>query len=339
MKTRIFSFNVPEELIAQYPAAKGKSRLLIVNRKDRGFEDDEFAAIPARLPAGSVLVLNNSKVRKARFVALSETGGEVEFILLSQRGPRLWDVLVSRSKRQKIGRKYSFPGGVMGEIAEGTGAVKGLRFSRDVSEDYVERYGTMPLPPYIKRDADTGDDKSYQTVYAETPGSAAAPTAGLHFTEELLRAVAEKGVRVVYVTLHVGIGTFLPIRTKSIYDHQMHEETYAVAPAEAKILTLAKKEGRPIIAVGTTTVRTLESAFLGGEFRSGSASTNLYIYPGYQFRAVDGIITNFHTPESSLFVMISAFAGTDLLKQAYSHGVERKYRFFSYGDAMYLPPV
>jgi S-adenosylmethionine:tRNA ribosyltransferase-isomerase len=339
MKTRIFSFSVPEELIAQYPEAKGKSRLLVVNRKDRGFEDDVFSNIPARLPAGSVLVLNNSKVRKARFVVPSETGGEVEIILLARKGPRLWDVLVSRSKRQKVGRKYTFPGEVRGEVEAGTGAVKSLRFSRDISEDYVERYGKMPLPPYIKREAEAGDDNSYQTVYAEAPGSAAAPTAGLHFTEGLLRAAAEKGVHVVYVTLHVGIGTFLPIRTESIYDHQMHEETYAIGPAAAEILTLAKKEGRPIIAVGTTTVRTLESACSCGEFRPGSASTDLYIYPGYQFRAVEGIITNFHTPESSLFVMISAFAGTDLLKKAYSHAVARKYRFFSYGDAMYLPPL
>ena len=197
----------------------------------------------------------------------------------------------------------------------------------------------MPLPPYIKRHAEIEDDTSYQTVYADAPGSAAAPTAGLHFSEDLLKKTAARGIRLVYVTLHVGIGTFLPIRTDSIVDHKMHEETYSIGSEEAAVISAAKKENRPVIAVGTTSVRTLESACRNGKILPGTGSTGLYIYPGYKFKALDGLITNFHTPESSLFVMVSAFAGLDLMKKAYAYAVRKKYRFFSYGDAMYIPPV
>mgnify|MGYP006288779061 CR=1 FL=1 len=313
--------------------------MLIVNRRNGDFLDEKFVNIPEQLPAGAVLVLNNSKVRKARFFAQSDTGGNVEFILLRKTAPKTWEAIVSKSKRQKIGKKYTFPGGIQAEITGRLEKTKTVQFSEDITDAYVDQYGSIPLPPYIKRNAEKGDDRTYQTVYADRPGSAAAPTAGLHFTEELLQQIAKKDIQIVSVTLHVGIGTFLPIRTESIYDHKMHEEEFSIGTEAADIINTAKKENRPVIAVGTTSVRTLESAWKEREIYSKRSATNLYIYPGYEFNVTDGLITNFHTPESSLFVMVSAFAGLKLLQRAYAHAVEQQYRFFSYGDAMYIPPL
>lgn len=339
MKTKNFSFNVPKELIAQQPAPRGQSRLLIVDREKGSFEDDRFVSIADLIPRDGVLIFNNSKVRKARFFAKSETGAAVEFVLLKRISPCEWTALVSKAQRQKIGRRYLFPGGREAVISGEEGMTKTIRFSDEVSDEYIETRGKVPLPPYIKRDSRDEDDENYQTVYAEHIGSAAAPTAGLHFTEKIIQQLESRGVQIVYVTLHVGIGTFLPIRSDSIIEHKMHPESYSIGREEAAVITEAKRDRRPVIAVGTTSVRTIESAYRDGTVIPGSDTTSLYIYPGYTFRVVDGLITNFHTPESSLFVMVSAFAGLDLLKKAYTRGIERKYRFFSYGDAMYFPPA
>jgi len=338
MKTKNFSFNIPEELIAQHPVEKGQSRVLVVDRRAQNITHDKFTSIVDRLPAESVLVLNNTRVRKARLFGISPDGGKVEFLLIDQKSRNHWDTIVSRAKRQRVGKRYSFPEGINGEISAVKGSIREVLFSEVITDSYLEKHGQIPLPPYIKREPEADDDHYYQTIFAGPEGSVAAPTAGLHFTENILEQIKERGIHVAYVTLHVGIGTFLPIRTENIEDHIMHEEIYSISPETAELINTTKKKSLPVVAVGTTTVRTLESAYRNGELQAGTDATDLYIYPGYSFSAVDGIITNFHTSESSLFVMISAFTGLDLLKHAYQEGVERKYRFFSYGDAMYIPP-
>lgn len=311
---------------------------MVVRRKDGSIEDDVFFHIADRLPADSVLVWNNTRVRKARIKALAQTGGRVEFLLLRQKGPCIWEAITSKGKRQKIGRNYNFPGGLQGEIIGQFENMKTIRFSKEITEDYLGEHGEIPLPPYVKRNAEENDEHTYQTVYAKETGSVAAPTAGLHFTDSIIEKMKKRGITVVTVTLHVGIGTFTPIRTEDIRDHKMHEEHYSIDESTADTINRAKSENRPVIAVGTTTVRTLESAGRNGTVKPGSGSTDLYILPGYTFSVVDGLITNFHTPESSLFVMVSAFAGLKLMQKAYRYGVKQKYRFFSYGDSMYLPP-
>src|SRR6056297_1571500 len=337
MKTKTFSFDLHEELIAQYPAEKrGTSRLMGVQRKGYIISHHSIQDLPRLLPKDSLLIMNNSRVRRARIYGTTEQGGQVEFLLIEQRGQAQWKAMVSKAKKQKPGRTYSFPGEVGARILDIENEFRILEFSPPIDDAYLDRYGHMPLPPYIRRQDTPEDSGRYQTVYASHTGSVAAPTAGLHLTEEILGTLKEKGIEQAHVTLHVGIGTFLPIRTEEVEAHTMHTEHYTVPERTAELVNSAKKQGRPVCAVGTTSVRTLESAWKNGALQSGDGHTDLYIYPGYQFQVVDQMLTNFHTPESSLLVMVSAFAGKDLIETAYRTAIEERYRFFSYGDAMLI---
>jgi S-adenosylmethionine:tRNA ribosyltransferase-isomerase len=295
-----------------------------------------IADLPSLLPAGTVVVLNDSRVRKARlFGASPQTGGAIEVLLLERLEGGRWRALTARS-RSRRGRPYLFPGGVQGTVVESAGDSCTVEFVPPLDEDYLEKHGHVPLPPYIRRQDTPADGIRYQTVYARHTGSAAAPTAGLHLSEELLAELRHAGVEVVPVTLHVGLGTFLPIRSESIEGHVMHTESYRVPPETALSVNRALAEGRWVLAVGTTAVRTLESAGGTGEVRAGEGWTSLYIRPGYRFRVVRQLLTNFHTPRSTLLVLVSAFAGRQAILRAYREAVRERYRFFSYGDAMLI---
>ncbi|MFO7850612.1 MAG: tRNA preQ1(34) S-adenosylmethionine ribosyltransferase-isomerase QueA, partial [Spirochaetia bacterium] len=295
------------------------------------------------IPSEAVLIINDSKVRKARIYGKTDYGGQVEFLLLEERAPGEWKAVVSKAKRQKPGRAYGFPGvidgrEVRGEIIETEGEYRFIRFSPPIDDAYLDSYGHMPLPPYIQREDTREDADRYQTVYAAHTGSVAAPTAGLHLTQELLEELKQRGVTVARVTLHVGLGTFSPIRAERIEDHRMHFERYNISERTAETVTEAKRQGRPVYALGTTSVRTLESAWDDEKkaLLPGEDETDLFIRPGYRFKVVDGLLTNLHTPKSSLLVLVSAFAGKELIEKAYKTAVEERYRFFSYGDAMLI---
>ncbi len=339
MKTSLFSFDLPEELIAQEPAPdRAAARLLVLRRSDGAVRHESIRDLPREIEPGTVLVLNDTRVRKARVPARRKGGGEAELLLLRQVDPNLWEVLVGRAKRARPGTRFELPAGVTGEVVEGTGdpETRLVRFDCPIDDSWLEAHGHVPLPPYIRRADTPGDAERYQTVYSRVPGSAAAPTAGLHFTPEILRALSEKGVLLCRVTLHVGLGTFLPIRTQNIEDHSMHEEHYSVPPATKAVVDAAVAERRPVMAVGTTVVRTLESAWGDAGLREGEGRTRLFISPEYRFRVVSRLMTNFHTPGSSLLVLVSAFAGRELILRTYAEAVRRRYRFFSYGDAMLI---
>ena len=297
-----------------------------------------------------LVVFNNSKVRKARLTATAlQSGAKVEFLLLEKMGSGgfHWKTLVQRSKRRKTGSRYAFYDTNGKEIAraEITGGEGGtqstlefrfLSFDRPVDDGWLERYGHIPLPPYIKRQDAPSDADRYQTVYAGETGSAAAPTAGLHFTRELLVRLADTGIESTFLTLHVGLGTFLPVRSENIEDHVMHEESFFMDEQTAETIEKAKTGGRKIIAIGTTSVRTLESAWISGKLERGAHSTSIFIFPGYQFKVVNGMFTNFHTPESTLLMLVSAFAGREMILESYAEAAREGYRFFSYGDAMLI---
>jgi S-adenosylmethionine:tRNA ribosyltransferase-isomerase len=345
VKTDDFSFDLPEDLIAQQPPERrGESRLLVLDRATGRREHVAMRDIPNYVEPGTLMVFNDSRVRKARLYAeATDTGARVEFLLLRRLGPDSWEAAATKLKKQRPGRRYAFPGGVQGEILDlpgDPGATRALRFSPPIDEAWLEEHGHIPLPPYIKREDALSDAERYQTVYAAATGSSAAPTAGLHFTPETLAALDKGGVERAFVTLHVGLGTFLPVRSESVEEHPMHVEEYSVPPATAAAFARAKAEGRPVLAVGTTSVRSLESAYEEGEggptLREGPGSTRIFIYPGYRFRAVDALFTNFHTPKSTLLMLVSAFAGREAILGAYAEAVERRYRFFSYGDAMLI---
>lgn len=283
------------------------------------------------------MVFNDSRVRKARIYGHPESGeGIVEFLLLDRLAPGLWRSMVKRSKRQRTGKRFAFPDGLYGEIVAEDGKFRHVRFDRDIDETWFERNGHIPLPPYIRREDAPEDAERYQTVFSRTTGSAAAPTAGLHFTDELLRVLQERGVQIAYITLHVGLGTFLPVRAENLEDHRMHEESYTVSEQTADSIERAIAETRPILAVGTTSVRTLESAWNGTSIHRGSGRTSIFMYPGYRFKIVDRLFTNFHTPQSTLLMLVCAFAGVDAVLGAYDEAVRQRYRFFSYGDAMLI---
>ncbi len=336
MKTSDLSFDLPDDLIAQRPAEKGRSRLLVVDPRDGTVEHAMFSDLAEYLPPEGLLIMNDSRVFPARLTGTSENGGTVKFLLLERVSDNEWIALANRSKRVREGSRYRFPGNmeavVLGREDEG----HKLRFNARLTWDLLEEIGSTPLPPYIKRDADRKDCDDYQTVYAREPGSVAAPTAGLHFSEEIIEQVCSRGVEIAYITLHVGIGTFTPIRTDRVEDHRMHEERYTVPEKTAEAVRHALREGRKITAVGTTAVRALESWTAEGTDRAGTFTTRLFIYPGFRFRLVDAMVTNFHTPRSSLLAMVSAFAGEDTIRKAYGKAIDKGYRFFSYGDAMLI---
>lgn len=341
MKTSNFDFNLPSELIAQNPPLeRGSSRLMVVDplSSRQPVAHRAISDLPELVEPGTVLVVNDSKVRRARLYGRPVEGpkGPVEFLLVERLGSETWKAMCGRAKRQRVGMSFAFEDGVTASIIEVDGDLRILRFDRAIDDAWLDRFGHVPLPPYIKRQDTPVDAERYQTVYAERVGSIAAPTAGLHLTVELLDALARNGIIVAHVTLDVGLGTFLPIRTESVEAHQMHEETYRVSEETAELVTKAMREKRKVLAVGTTSVRTLESAWRNERLVPGQATTRLFIYPGYRFQVVNQVLTNFHTPGSSLIVMVSAFAGAELIKQAYASAIASGYRFFSYGDAMFI---
>ncbi len=345
MLLKEFDFNLPEELIAQHPSGiRGQDKLMLLNRKTGETEHHNMSDLPDLILPGTLMIFNNSKVRRARCYGIKETTGrEQEFMFLNQLDStgNTWNTMVKGAKKQKPGMRYTFPDGTTGTIIErqeNTGTeFRALRFESPVTEEWFEKNGHIPLPPYIKREDTEEDSERYQNIYAKETGSAACPTAGLHFTEEMLSRLSEKGIERDFVTLHVGLGTFLPVREEKIEDHKMHEEAFTVSEATAEKINQAKKEGRPILAVGTTSVRTLESACdENGIVKAGTSSTHIFMYPGYRFKVIDQMFTNFHTPESTLIMLVSAFAGREHILNAYRNAVENRYRFFSYGDAMFI---
>jgi S-adenosylmethionine:tRNA ribosyltransferase-isomerase len=336
MKTNDFTFELPEELVAQHPPAeRGQSRLLMMDRENGRLEHRKLPDLPSILEKGTLMVFNNTRVRRSRIMGVSEKSGAMaEFLLLKQLDAFSWQVLAKRSRRRKPGSRYVFDG-VSAEILAAAGGEETLvlRFDCPINDAWLDIHGHIPLPPYIRREDTSDDGERYQTVYAKDYGSAAAPTAGLHFTDELLVELEKAGMEIAYITLHVGLGTFLPVRTENIEDHAMHEEAYSIDDETACRIEKAKAEGRKILAVGTTSVRTLESAWLEGGLRRGEGSTSIFIYPGYDFKVVDALFTNFHTPGSTLLMLVSAFAGREFILEAYKEAIQEGYRFFSYGDA------
>ena len=345
MKLTDFDFDLPQDLIAQKPSGKrGEDRLMLLDRKNGSVFHHQMNDLPDLILPGTLMIFNNSKVRRARCYGIKETTGRnQEFMFLNQldKDGFLWNTMVKSAKKQKNGMRYKFPDGTVAQIVDFPGNEKtefrALKFDFPLDENWFEKNGHIPLPPYIKREDTEEDSERYQNVYAKETGSAACPTAGLHFTEEMLSCLAEKNIERDFVTLHVGLGTFLPVRESIIENHKMHEEVYTISESTAEKINKAKREGRPILAVGTTSVRTLESsADEKGFVKSGTSSTRIFMYPGYKFKVVDQMFTNFHTPESTLIMLVSAFAGRENILNAYKNAVENRYRFFSYGDAMFI---
>ncbi|MCD4892256.1 tRNA preQ1(34) S-adenosylmethionine ribosyltransferase-isomerase QueA [Enterococcus faecalis] len=341
LSTEDFDFDLPEELIAQTPLKdRASSRLLVVNKETGDMEDKHFHDILDELQPGDALVMNNTRVLPARLYGEKpETGGHLEVLLLTNTEGDTWETLIKPAKRAKVGTEIQFGDGrlkaVVKEELEHGGRI--IEFKYDgIFLEILESLREMPLPPYIKERLD--DPDRYQTVYAEENGSAAAPTAGLHFTKELLEEIKAKGVHLVYLTLHVGLGTFRPVSVDNIEEHHMHSEFYRLTEEAAKQLNEVRQAGGRIVAVGTTSIRTLETigTKFNGEIQADSGWTDIFITPGYQFKVVEAFSTNFHLPKSTLVMLVSAFAGKDLTLAAYQHAIEEKYRFFSFGDAMFI---
>ena len=342
MKTSDFDYELPEELIAQHPAAqRDHSRLLVMDKFTGAVEHRVFRDIVNYLHAGDVLVLNNTKVIPARIFGVKEGGtAKIEVLLLKRDDdlPNTWEVLVHPGKRAKVGTVIDFgEGRLKGEVIANTSAGRKVTFHFDgIFEEILEELGTMPLPPYIHEQLE--DQNRYQTVYAKVNGSAAAPTAGLHFTTELLETLRQNGIEIEEVLLHVGLGTFKPVSEEDIEDHEMHSEYYEISQETADRINKAKAEGRRIISVGTTSTRALESAAKDGRLQAGSGWTNIFIYPGYKWQIIDGLITNFHLPKSTLMMLVSALSTREHILAAYKEAVAQRYRFFSFGDAMFINP-
>lgn len=340
MKTQDFDFYLPKELIAQDPLSdRAASRLLVLDKNTGAISHQGFRDIVKYLKPGDCLVRNNTKVIPARlFGEKEDTGGQIELLLLKRGEGDMWETLVKPGKRAKPGTKIIFGGGLLkGEIMDiGEEGNRHIKFTYDgIFEEILDELGQMPLPPYITHALK--DKNRYQTVYAKYEGSAAAPTAGLHFTRELFSEIEAMGVTVANVTLHVGLGTFRPVKVLDVKEHHMHSEFYQIEPLEAEKINKAKSFGGRIICVGTTSCRTIESAAdENGFVKAGSGNTEIFIYPGYQFKVLDGLITNFHLPQSTLLMLVSALAGKDRIMAAYEEAVREKYRFFSFGDAMLI---
>ena len=350
MKLTDFDFDLPEELIAQKPAGiRGQDKLMLLGRMDGKVTHLSMDDLPDLISSDTLMIFNNSKVRRSRCYGIKESlkegqgGREQEFMFLNQMTAdlKIWHTMVKGAKKVKPGNRYYFTDGSVGTIVDyendGGSEFRTIVFDEPLDDDWFARNGHIPLPPYIRREDDDTDSERYQTIYAKETGSSACPTAGLHFTDEMFKRLDAKGIERCFVTLHVGLGTFLPVRTENIEDHKMHEEVYSIPFDVAEKINKAKKEGRPILAVGTTSVRTLESAAdENGFVKGGSGSTHIFMYPGYKFKCVDQIFTNFHTPQSTLLMLGSAFAGRENILNAYSQAVEKKYHFFSYGDCMLI---
>lgn len=332
-----FDYELPQELIAQHPMEpRDHSRLLVVDKLTGALEHRHFYDLTDYLRPGDVLVFNDTRVIPARLHGTKATGAHVEVFLLTRRNTTDWEVLVRPGKKLQVGAQIRFSDELSCEVIEHTdfgGRV--VRFSYEgIFEEILDRLGETPLPPYIT--APLEDKERYQTVYNRERGSAAAPTAGLHFTKELLQKIKDMGCEEVFVTLHVGLGTFRPVSEANIEDHKMHKECYTVSQEAAATVNRAKAEGRRIIAVGTTSVRTLEAAGADGVLKAGSNWTNIFIYPGYQYRLVDALVTNFHLPQSTLLMLVSALSSREIMLAAYKEAVAQEYRFFSFGDAMFI---
>lgn len=339
LKTTDYDFELPKELIAQDPLSdRAGSRLLILDKSSGEIKHEAFKNIADYLKEGDCLVLNNTKVIPARLIGKRETGGAVEVLLLKRKEKDVWETLVKPGKKCRPGTKLYFGDGllkaeVLESVEEGN---RLIRFQYEgIFEEILDKLGEMPLPPYITHKLK--DKDRYQTVYAKYEGSAAAPTAGLHFTRELLQKIEEKGVKIAYVTLHVGLGTFRPVKVEDVTNHHMHSEYYEITKEAADIINETKQNGHKVICVGTTSCRTIESAAdENGFLKPGCGNTEIFIYPGYRFKVLDELITNFHLPQSTLVMLVSALAGREKVLNAYDQAVKEKYRFFSFGDAMFI---
>ncbi|HEX7030285.1 MAG TPA: tRNA preQ1(34) S-adenosylmethionine ribosyltransferase-isomerase QueA [Gammaproteobacteria bacterium] len=339
MQRRDFHFELPDELIARYPSPdRGASRLLCLDGGSGGIRDRQFRDLPALLNPGDLLVFNDTRVMPARLLGRKSTGGQVEVLVERVLDSREALAHVRASKSPKPGVTLEMEGGLQLDVLGREGALFHLRFPEDDVPAQLERYGHMPLPPYIDRPDEDSDRERYQTVYARAPGAVAAPTAGLHFDAAMFERLENLGVETAFVTLHVGAGTFQPVREDDLSRHEMHAEFAVVPEGVVDAARRARQRGGRVIAVGTTSVRSLEAASAGGELRPFAEDTRLFITPGYRFRTVDAMITNFHLPESTLLMLVSAFAGHGNVMRAYRHAVTERYRFFSYGDAMFITP-
>lgn len=338
MKTADFDYSLPDELIARYPLPeRGGSRLLHVDGATGRFTDRRFAELPGFLAPGDLLVFNDTRVIKARLFGQKASGGRIEALIERVLGEHEALAFIRASHGPKPGSRLRFAEAFDAEVLGRQDDLYRLAFdpARPVL-DWLDAYGALPLPPYIDRAAEAGDDRRYQTVYAREPGAVAAPTAGLHFDEAMLAGLAAVGVNMAFVTLHVGAGTFQPVRVDEIAEHRMHSECYEIPEATAQAITQTRAAGRRVCSVGTTSLRALESAAQTGELLAGRGETDIFIAPGYRFRVVDRLLTNFHLPRSTLLMLVSAFGGVDLMRRAYAHAVADRYRFFSYGDAMLI---
>lgn len=337
MDVKDFDYDLPQELIAQTPVEpRDSSRLLVMDKKTGALEHRHFYNLPEYLKPGDVLVFNDTRVIPARLHGFKTTGAHVEVFLLTRKNATDWEVLVKPGKKLQVGAQIKFSDELSCEIIDTTdfgGRIARFHYE-GIFEEILDRLGETPLPPYIHEKLK--DKERYQTVYNRERGSAAAPTAGLHFTKELLKKIKDMGVEEVFVTLHVGLGTFRPVNESRVEDHKMHKEFYTVSQEAADAINKAKREGRRIIAVGTTSVRTLESAGASGEMKAGGNWTNIFIYPGYQFKFVDALVTNFHLPQSTLVMLVAALSSRENILHAYKVAVQEKYRFFSFGDAMFI---
>lgn len=338
MRTTDFDFYLPDALIAQFPAKeRTASRLLRLDGKTGSLSDEQFINLPEFISPGDLLVFNNTKVIKARLAGSKATGGEIEALIERVIDTQHALAHIKSSRSPKPGSKLSFAKSFEAEVIERQDDLFLLKIHHESDWlDLLEEYGSLPLPPYIEHDADAHDDERYQTVYAEHPGAVAAPTAGLHFDESMLSRLKANDVKIAYVTLHVGAGTFQPVRVDNIAEHKMHSERYSVPEETVALIKATLAQGKKVTAIGTTSMRALESAARSGELEAGSGDTDIFITPGYAFKVVERILTNFHLPKSTLLMLVSAFAGLENTQKAYQHAIDQKYRFFSYGDAMLI---
>ncbi len=342
MKVSLFDYHLPEKLIAQYPLPRrDSSRLMVLDRHTRSIQHTKFPQLTEFLSSGDLVVLNNTRVIPARLIGRKEgASGKIEVLLLSPKAEGLWEALVKRSSRVKPGTKIIFGDGrLVAEVLEKTESQGRLiRFEHNGDlRKLLDEFGQPPLPPYIKRAVEDSDRDRYQTIYAKRDGAAAAPTAGLHFTEAVLARIRAKNINIVELTLHVGLGTFQPVRAEDVEEHHLHNEEFEIDQEAAQQINETRMSGRKVVAVGTTSVRAIESSVdTNGHILPRSGSTHIFIYPGYKFRIVDALVTNFHLPRSTLLMLVSAFAGREFIMEAYNEAVKREYRFYSYGDSMLI---